>query len=56
MYQEHLAVHDIELEVAHIPGVKNEVADLLSMLHVDNNINHEVAIGIYMGLCSSSIF
>ena len=36
------AVYDIELEVAHIPGAKNEVADLLSRLHADNNINHEL--------------
>ena len=36
------AVHDIELEVAHIPGAKNEVADRLSRLHADNNINHEL--------------
>ena len=36
------AVFDIELEVAHIAGAKNEVADLLSRLHVDNSINHEL--------------
>ena len=36
------AVFDIELEVAHTPGAKNEVADLLSRLHVDNNINQEL--------------
>ena len=35
-------MYDIELEVAHIPGAKNEVADLLSRLHADNNINHEL--------------
>ena len=36
------AVYDIEQEVAHIPGAKNEVADLLSRLHANNNINHEL--------------
>ena len=36
------AVHDIELEVNHIPGAKNEVADLLSRLHADNNINSKL--------------
>ena len=35
-------VYDIELEVAHIPGAKNKVADLSSRLHADNNINHEL--------------
>ena len=36
------AVHDIELEATHIPGAKNEVADLLSRLHADNNINYKL--------------
>ena len=36
------AVHDIELEVTHIPGAKNEVADLSSRLRSDNNINYEL--------------
>ena len=36
------AIHDIELEVKHVQGTKNVLADALSRIYLDKGINHDL--------------